>query len=120
MGRLTFDPELKQTPSGVSVARFQLAVDRKYTAKGEERITDFIDCVAWRQTAEFLTKYFHKGNKLAIDGTIQTRNYEDKDGHKRKAVEVVANNIYFCESGEKKAKTDVAVNPEDDDDYLPF
>lgn len=100
IGRLTYEPELKSTPQGISVIRFQVAVDRNYQAKGQERQTDFIDCVAWRQSAEFISRYFHKGSMIAIEGSIQTENYTDKDGNKRKSVEVVANNVSFCGSKE--------------------
>lgn len=102
MGRLTYDPELKSTPSGVSVIRFQVACDRNYQKSGEDRQADFIDCVAWRQTAEFISRYFRKGSMIAVEGSIQTSNYTDKDGNKRKQVEVVANNVSFCGS---KAET---------------
>ena len=102
MGRLTYDPELRSTPSGVSVIRFQVACDRNYQKSGEERQADFIDCVAWRQTAEFISRYFRKGSMIAVEGSIQTSNYTDKDGNKRKQVEVVANNVSFCGS---KAET---------------
>ena len=98
MGRLTYDPELRATPSGVSVIRFQVACDRNYQRAGEERQADFIDCVAWRQTAEFISRYFRKGSMIAVEGSIQTSNYTDKDGNKRKQVEVVANNVSFCGS----------------------
>lgn len=98
MGRLTYDPELKSTASGVSVLRFQIAVDRNYQRQGTERQADFIDCVAWRQTAEFVSRYFHKGSLIAVEGSIQTQNYTDKDGNNRKSVEVVANNVSFCGS----------------------
>ena len=98
MGRLTYDPELKSTPSGVSVIRFQVACDRNYQKSGEDRQADFIDCVAWRQTAEFVSRYFRKGSMIAVEGSIQTSNYTDKDGNKRKQVEVVANNVSFCGS----------------------
>lgn len=98
MGRLTYEPEIRVTTSGVSVLRFQIACDRTYQKAGEERKADFIDCVAWRQTAEFIGKYFHKGSMIAIEGTIQTDNYTDKNGNNRKQVEVVANNISFCGS----------------------
>ena len=98
MGRLTYDPELKSTPSGVSVIRFQVACDRNYQKSGEDRQADFIDCVAWRQTAEFISRYFRKGSMIAVEGSIQTSNYTDKDGNKRKQVEVVANNVSFCGS----------------------
>ena len=98
MGRLTYEPELKTTPSGVSVLRFQIACDRSYQSQGQERQADFIDCVAWRQRAEFISRYFHKGSMIAIEGSIQTQNYTDKNGNNRKSVEVVANNVSFCGS----------------------
>ena len=98
MGRLTYDPELRSTPAGVSVIRFQLAVDRNYQRAGAERQADFIDCVAWRQTAEFISRYFHKGSMIAVEGSIQTQNFTDKNGNQRKSVEVVANNVSFCGS----------------------
>lgn len=97
-GRLTADVELKTTPSGVSVCSFSLAVDRKYQPQGEERATDFIDCVAWRNTAEFISKYFKKGSMIGIEGEIQTRTYTDKEGKKRKVTEVIVNNASFCGS----------------------
>ena len=96
MGRLTYEPELRTTPSGVSVLRFQVACDRNYQRSGQDRQADFIDCVAWRQTAEFISRYFHKGSMIAVEGTIQTSNYTDKDGNKRKQIEVLANNVSFC------------------------
>ena len=98
MGRLTAVPELKTTQSGISTVRFSVAVERRYNKQGEERQTDFIDCVAWRQTAEFVSKYFNKGSMIAVVGSIQTRNYEDKNGNKRKAVEVQVDNVSFCGS----------------------
>ena len=98
MGRLTAVPELKTTQSGISTVRFSVAVERRYNKQGEERQTDFIDCVAWRQTAEFVSKYFNKGSMIAVEGSIQTRNYEDKNGNKRKAVEVQVDNVSFCGS----------------------
>ena len=98
MGRLTYDPELRTTPTGISVIRFQIACDRNYQAKGEERKADFIDVTAWRQTAEFISRYFRKGSMIAIEGSIQTDNFTDKDGNKRKSVTVVANNVSFCGS----------------------
>ena len=97
MGRLTKDPELRQTPNGVSVTTFTIAVDRDYTPKGQERQADFINIVAWRSTAEFVCKYFHKGQLVAVQGPIQTRTYTDKDGIKRKAFEIVASNVHFAE-----------------------
>lgn len=98
MGRLTHTPELKTTQNGTSVCSFSIAVDRTYTPKGEERKADFIDIVAWRQTAEFICKYFQKGSMIAIDGSIQTRSYQDKQGSNRTKVEVLANNVSFCGS----------------------
>lgn len=96
MGRLTQAPECKKTQSGVSVCSFSIAVDRSFRAANGEKQTDFINCVAWRQTAEFLCNYFGKGQMIAVTGSIQTRNYEDKNGNKRTAVEVVADNVSFC------------------------
>ncbi|HOA34316.1 MAG TPA: single-stranded DNA-binding protein [Clostridiales bacterium] len=98
MGRLVADPELRTTPNGISVTSFVIAVDRSYARTNEERKTDFIDLVAWRSTAEFITKYFKKGSMIAVKGSLQTRLYEDKNGNKRKAVEVVVDNAYFCGS----------------------
>lgn len=98
MGRLVADPELRTTQSGISVTSFRVAVDRSYAKPGEDRQADFIDVVAWRQTADFVTRYFHKGSMIAIQGAIQTRSYEDKNGNKRTAVEIVANNVSFCGS----------------------
>ena len=97
MGRLTADPELRQTPSGVAVTRFTVAVDRGYVKAGEERKADFITVVAWRQTAEFVTRYFSKGSMIAVQGSIQTGSYE-KDGIKRSTFEIVADNVSFCGS----------------------
>ena len=98
MGRLTADPELKQTPNGISVVSFSIAVNRSYVSKGEERTADFINIVAWRNTADFVCKYFGKGQMMAVNGSIQTRNYEDKNGNKRTAFEIVADNVHFAES----------------------
>lgn len=98
MGRLTADPELKSTQSGVSVTSFTLAVDRSYAKAGTERQTDFINVVAWRSTAEFVCRYFTKGQMMAVSGPIQTRNYEDKQGNKRTAFEIVANDVSFTGS----------------------
>lgn len=97
MGRFVADPELRHTPNGVSVTSFTLAVDRSYVKAGAERQTDFIDVVAWRNTAEFVCKYFRKGQLAAVQGSIQARTYTDKDGNKRKAVEIVADNVHFAE-----------------------
>lgn len=99
MGRLTRDPELRHTQSGTPVASFTLAVDRGFVSKdGGERQTDFIDIVAWRGTAEFVSKYFTKGQMAAVTGRLQIRDWSDKEGNKRKSAEVVAENIYFTES----------------------
>jgi single-strand DNA-binding protein len=98
MGRLVADPELRHTPNGVATCTFRIAVDRSYARAGEERKADFIDIVAWRQSAEFVCKYFHKGSMIAVNGSLQTRNYEDRNGNKRTAYEVVADNIHFAES----------------------
>ncbi len=98
MGRLTADPELRTTSNGISVTSFSVAVDRSYQKAGTERQTDFINVVAWRQTAEFVSRYFHKGSMIAVQGSIQTRNYEDRNGNKRTAVEIVADNVSFCGS----------------------
>ena len=96
-GRLTADPELKHTSSDIPVTYFTLAVDRAYVKAGAERQADFIDIVCWRQTAEFAAKYFRKGQLVAVEGAIQTRSYEDKQGNKRKAVEVVASQVHFAQ-----------------------
>ncbi len=105
MGRLVATPELRSTGTGVSVASFTIAVDRAYAKQGEQRQADFIDCVAWRNTAEFITRYFQKGSMIAITGNIQTRTYEDKNGIKRKAVEVVVDNASFCGSKAESGTT---------------
>lgn len=106
MGRLAADPELRFTPNNVAVASFTLAVGRTYVTKGGDRQTDWVDIVAWRQTAEFISKFFKKGQLMAVEGTLQTRTYEDKNGNKRKAVEVVAENAFFCESKQSDASSD--------------
>ena len=95
IGRLTADPELKQTPNGTYLVNFQIAVDRRFKGPDGERKADFITIVAWRERAEFVCKYFHKGEPIGIEGSIQTRNYEDRNGNKRTAVEVVADNAFF-------------------------
>ena len=98
MGRLTKNPELRRTNSGTAVTSFTLAVDRDYVPQGQERETDFIDCTSWRQTAEFVDKCFSKGRMAVVSGRLQIRNYTDKDGNKRRAAEVVADNVYFGDS----------------------
>ena len=137
MGRMTYEPEIKTTPNGVSVVRFQIAVDRNFQRAGEERKADFIDITAWRQTAEFVSRYFHKGSMIAVEGSIQTDNFTDKDGNKRKSVQVVASNVSFCGSKAETGTTNTnpalaqsapsyaADNSDfeeivDDDDDLPF
>lgn len=119
IGRLVNDPELRTTPNNVSVTSFRIAVDRNYQKQGEERQADFIDIVAWRQTADFVTRYFRKGSMIAVQGSIQTRSYEDKQGNKRTAVEVVADNVSFCgskaENGKKEnVNNNLNVSPPDD------
>lgn len=110
MGRMTRDPELRYTQSQTPVVSFALAVDRDFTEKGQERKTDFIDCVAWRGTAEFVSKYFQKGSMVALTGRLQTRDYTDKDGHKRKVAEVVADHVYFAESKRKNDEDSYAAS----------
>ena len=97
MGRLTADPELRHTNNDIAVTSFTLAVERSYVRSGTERVTDFIDIVAWRNTAEFVSRYFNKGQLVAVEGSIQTRSYQDKEGNKRKAFEVVAESVHFAE-----------------------
>ena len=98
MGRLVADPELRHTPNDVAVTSFTLAVDRSYVKSGAERQFDFIDIVAWRNTAEFICKYFRKGQMMAVHGSIQTRTYTDSNGAKRKAFEIVADDVNFADS----------------------
>ena len=99
MGRLVRDPELRRTGSGVAVASFRIAVDRDYAPKdGGERKADFIDCVAWRQTGEFISKYFTKGRMIVVDGRLEMRDWTDKEGNKRTSAEVVVDNAYFGDS----------------------
>ena len=98
MGRLTKDPELRRTPSGTAVATFSIAVDRDFKGKDGERETDFIDIVAWRQTAEFVSKHFTRGRMAVVEGRLQIRDYTNKDGQKRRVAEIVADNIYFGDS----------------------
>ena len=99
MGRMTRDPELRRTGSGIAVAGFTVAVDRDFSGKdGREKETDFIDCVSWRQTGEFVSKYFTKGSMIVVSGRLQMRSWTDKDGNKRRTAEVVAENVYFGDS----------------------
>jgi single-strand DNA-binding protein len=108
-GRICNDIELRRTGSGVAVASFTLAVDRDFKNAGGEKETDFFDIVCWRNTAEFVQKYFGKGNLTVVSGRLQGRSWEDSEGKKRKAVEVVADSVYFCER--KKESTENAANP---------
>ncbi len=133
MGRLTRDPELRRTASGIAVASFTVAVDRDFSGKDNEKETDFIDCVAWRQTGEFVSKHFTKGRMIVVSGSLQIRSWNDKDGNKRRTAEVVADNCYFgdskkeSETGNFAAPQTYAQQPasdypvlEDDDAQLPF
>lgn len=105
MGRLVADPELRTTPNGISVTSFRIACDRNFARQGEQRQADFIDIVAWRQQAEFVHKYFQKGSLIVVDGSIQTRQYQDKNGNNRTAFEIVANNIHFAGSKNSSGST---------------
>ena len=134
MGRLTRDPELRRTGSGVPVSSFTVAVDRDFTPNGGEKETDFIDCVAWRNTAEFVEKYFSKGRMAVVSGRLQIRSWNDKDGNKRRNAEIVADNVYFGDSKSDTAnqnsgyagfeKAENAPNSftpiDEDDEQLPF
>lgn len=126
MGRLTRDPELRRTQSGIAVASFTLAVDQDYKSQNGERGVDFINIVAWRGTAEFAEKYFEKGQMAVVSGRLSTRNYEDKNGNKRTAYEVVASNIYFCGSKSNAGNSETDAAPQtfdplmDDDPDIPF
>jgi single-strand DNA-binding protein len=110
-GRLTADPELKTTESGVSLCNFSIAVERRYRS-GEDRIADFINITAWRSSAEFVSKYFKKGQMIAIEGSIQTRRYQDKDGKNRTAFEVIANNVQFADFGKRENNSSPAGSPD--------
>lgn len=122
-GRLTADPELKHTPNGIAVTSFCVAVNRRT----KDRQADFIDVVAWRQTAELICKYFRRGQMIAVKGSIQTRNYTDRDGKKRSATEVLAENAEFCESKKEPQPVGISDRSEISDEYeeilggdLPF
>ena len=131
MGRLTRDPELRRTGSGVAVASFTVAVDRDFGGRdGGEKKTDFIDCVAWRQTGEFISKYFTKGRMIVVDGRLEMRDWTDKEGNKRRTAEVIVANAYF---GDSKRDTENSSAPathaapasdfamlDDEDAQLPF
>ena len=104
MGRLTADPELRRTGTGIAVTSFTVAVDRDYSGKdGGEKETDFIDCVAWRSTGEFVEKYFTKGRMAVVSGRLQVRSYTDKDGNKRRTAEIIADSVYFGDSKNSNA-----------------
>ncbi len=123
MGRLTADPDVRSTPSGVSVTTFSLAVDRGYAKQGEEKQTDFISIVCWRSTADFVGKYFSKGQLVAVEGAIRTRNYTDQSGTKRYITEVVANEVFFAEGKKQQQPESGSLNPLDieySDGDLPF
>jgi len=126
-GRFTADPELRQTADGVSVANFTLAVDRDFKDKDGNKLTDFIDIVAWRNDANFVSKYFSKGKAATVEGKLQTRNWKDKDGNNRKSVEVVAEHVYFGDSKKSGENTAAPVPSVGDysevtggEDELPF
>lgn len=110
IGRFTRDPELRSTPQGTSTCSFSLAVDRNYQSAGGERQADFINCIAWRQTAEFISKYFQKGNQICVEGSIQTRSWKDNEGNNRYATEVVVDRSYFVES-KKSAQAATQAEP---------
>ena len=137
MGRMTRDPELRRTGSGVAVTSFTVAVDRDIANKETgERETDFIDCVAWRGTGEFVDKYFKKGSMAVVSGRLQIRSWTDKDGNKRRTAEVVADNVYFGDSKKEESSSNQAASfrpaapapspssdfaiLDDDDAQLPF
>jgi single-strand DNA-binding protein len=111
MGRLVHTPELKATPQGVMVCKFSIAVDRSYKALGEERQTDFFDCVAWREKAEFVSRHFAKGGMIAVQGEMQTRSYEGRDGTKRKAVELIVSQANFTGERRQDSPPDVPLPP---------
>ena len=124
MGRLTRDPELRHTGNGTAVASFSLAVERDFKDKASgQRVTDFIDVVAWRQTGEFVSNYFTKGRLAVVEGRLQMREWQDRDGNKRRTAEVVADNVYFADSNKREESQ--AAEPKfeelaDDDGKLPF
>ena len=127
MGRLTRDPELRRTGNGTAVASFSLAVDRDYKSQDGERETDFIDVVAWRSTAEFISKYFSKGRMAVVEGRLQVRDWTDKDGGRRRSAEVVADNIYFGDSERTVSDSDTPAQsgefqelPDEEEGELPF
>ena len=126
MGRLTRDPELRRTQGGTAATSFTMAVDRDFKSQSGEKETDFIDVVAWRNTGEFAAKYLAKGRMAAVEGRIQVRDWQDKDGNRRKSVEVVADNVYFADSKrdskpqESRTVADQEFDEIEDDGDLPF
>lgn len=126
MGRLTRDPELRRTQGGTAVTSFTMAVDRDFKSQSGEKETDFIDVVAWRNTGEFAAKYLAKGRMAAVEGRIQVRDWQDKDGNRRKSVEVVADNVYFADSKrdskpqESRTVDDQEFDEIEDDGDFPF
>lgn len=127
MGRLTRDPELRRTASGTAVTSFTLAVDRDFKGQNGEKETDFIEVVAWRNTAEFVAKYFGKGRAAVVEGRLQIRDWKDKDGSNRRSAEVVADNVYFADSKRDVSDNNVVNYPAsnnfaeiDDEDDVPF
>lgn len=126
MGRLTRDPELRRTGNGTAVTSLTLAVDRDYKSQSGEKETDFIDVVAWRSTAEFVSRYFAKGRMAVVEGRLQIRDWTDKDGGKRRSAQVVADNIYFGDSkrtvsdSDTPAAGEIAEIPEGEEGELPF
>lgn len=128
MGRLVKDPELRRTQSGTAVTSFRLAVDRDFKGQNGEKEADFIDVVAWRGTAEFVSKYFSKGRMAVVEGCLQMRDWTDRDGPKRRAAEVVADNVYFgdskredtCNTYQEPPAKRQDLEPIDDDGELPF
>ena len=125
MGRLTRDPELRRTQSGTAVTSFSLAVDRDFKSQSGEKETDFVDIVAWRSTADFVSKFFTKGRMAVVEGRLQFRDWKDKDGNDRRSAEVVAEHVYFGDSkrselGTPPASGDFREIPEDEEGELPF
>ena len=116
MGRLTHDPELRETQAKTPVCSFSIACDRDFKQKDKEKETDFIDCVAWRSTAEFVAKYFTKGRMAVVDGRLQIRDWKDRDGNSRRSAEIVADHVYF---GDSKPKSEGETSGEEPPAYAP-
>lgn len=120
MGRLVKNPEIRTTQSGVSVCSFTVAVDRDFSGKGEEKLTDFFDCTAWRGTADFVGKYFSKGRMIVVDGALQNDKWTDKDGNNRVSAKIVANNVYFGDSKRADGNAPAFDEIKEADGDLPF